>query len=551
MDKARDRRADRLIIGMLILLTLAIYWQVWNFEFTNYDDDVYVWDNVAVKAGLQPPTIKWAFTTTHASLYQPLVWISYMLENDVGKCIGWIVGDEIGKDNAGLHHLTNVCLHVANSVLLFVLLSAMTGFRWRSAFVAALFAVHPLHVESVAWVAERKDVLSTLFWLLTTLAYVSYVRRGDNRSRLWMLAWFVLGLLSKPMLVMLPVTLILLDYWPLGRFAKLPAKKLVREKAPLLALALVAGAATVFAMRSHGSMATFGTYPIGVRLANSVVAHAFYLVKTVWPSDLAVVYPYPGDSLPAWQVVGSGAVLLAISAVAVMLARSRPYVLAGWLWYVVTLAPVNGLVQQGKNAVTDHFSYIPLIGIFIIIAWGVPDLLGKLLRVEPGDRRVTVPAAVLGTVAVLALMLPAYVQVGYWRNSITLFSHAVKVTHGNSLAHNNLGNALLAKGDTEGAIRNLRLALKHHPEYLDADYNLGTALYEHGDVPGAIKQYRKVIRIAPKHTSARNNLGSILAQQGRFDEAIEQYSAVLRIDPSSQSARLNLDRARSAKAGEL
>jgi len=546
-----DKRINHLIFALLILITFAIYWQVWDFEFTNYDDDVYVLDNVYVKSGLMPITIKWAFVTTHASLYQPLVWISYMVESDLGKFVSLIAGDEVGKENAGIFHLTNVILHLANTLLLFVVLSRMTGYRWRSAFVAALFAVHPLHVESVAWVAERKDVLSTLFWMLTTLAYVSFARHKNERSYMWLILFFLLGLLSKPMLITLPFTLLLFDYWPLMRFPKLSARRLILEKAPMFIFALVIAGATILAMTSRGSMGSFEAYPLGVRIANSVVAHAFYITKTFWPSDLTVVYPHPSNTLPVWQVIGSAILLLGISTAALLLFRLRPYIIVGWLWYLITLAPVNGLIQQGKNAVTDHFSYIPLIGIFIIIAWGVPDLLRGILRTSEDNRQMNIALSVIGVLTVAALMIPAYIQVGYWRNSVTLFSHAIKVTKGNSLAHNNLGNALLAKGDAELAVTHFREALKYHPEYTDAAYNLGNALYELGDIEGAIRQYRKIIKAVPQYTKARNNLGSILAQQGKLDEAIEQFEAVLRIDPNNQTARQNLENAKLEKSGEL
>jgi hypothetical protein len=546
-----DKRINHLIFALLIMITFAIYWQVWDFEFVNYDDDVYVLDNVYVKSGLMPITIKWAFTTTHASLYQPLVWISYMFESDLGKFVSLILGDEIGKNNAGIFHLTNVILHLANTLLLFVLLNRMTGYRWRSAFVAALFAVHPLHVESVAWVAERKDVLSTLFWMLTTLAYVSFALHKSKRSYTLAILFFLLGLLSKPMLVTLPFTLLLFDYWPLMRFPKLSVRRLILEKVPMFILALVIAGATIFAMKSRGSLGSFEAYPLGVRIANSIVAHVFYIAKTFWPSDLAVVYPHPGNTLPVWHVIGSAFLLLGISAAALLLFRIRPYLIVGWLWYLITLAPVNGVIQQGKNAVTDHFSYVPLIGIFIMIAWGVPDLLRGILRTSEDNRQINIALSVSGVLAVAALMVPAYIQVGYWRNSITLFSHAIKVTKGNSLAHNNLGNALLEKGDAELAITHFKEALKYHPEYTDAAYNLGNALYELGDIEGAIRQYRKVIKEVPQYTKARNNLGSILAQQGKFDEAIEQFEAVLRIDPNNQTARQNLENAKLEKAGEL
>ena len=559
MDKARDRRADRLIIGILILLTLAVYWQVWDFELVNFDDDVYIEKNPVVLAGLTSPGVRWALTANYQATWQPLVWLSLMADSEVVKWNDWIGLLDFGKQGARVYHLTNLLMHITNAILLFIVLLRLSGSRWRSAFVAALFALHPLHVESVAWVTERKDVLSGLFWMLAMLFYATYTSSSSMKHYRLALLAFALGLMSKPMLVTLPVVLLLLDYWPLKRspYPTLDFQpstfgpRHLFEKFPFLVLSLLASVVAFWAQKGGGAIASLDSYPLGVRLANASVAYVAYLHKMVAPVGLAVLYPHPGSGLPAWQVIVSTLGLVIGTVFSLSIARTRPYVTVGWLWYVITLLPVIGIVQFGKHAMADRFSYIPLIGIFIIIAWGVPDLIGKLINAQPGDRRVAVPSAVLGAVAVLALMIPAYVQVGYWRNSITLFSHAIKVTRGNSLAHNNLGTALLAKGDTERAIRNFRLALKYHPEYLDADYNLGNALYEHGDIPGAIRQYRKVIHIAPKHTSARNNLGSILAQQGKYDEAIEQYSAILDIDPNNEDARQNLEQARSARAEEL
>lgn len=571
MSNRSEKRTNRLIFVLLILITLAVYWQVWDFEFTNYDDDVYVENNPVVLSGITPTGVRWAFTANYQATWQPMVWLSLMLDAEIAKWTEWLGGIELGRKNAGIFHLTNVILHLANTLLLFVVLSRMTGYRWRSAFVAALFAVHPLHVESVAWVAERKDVLSTLFWMLAILAYTEYIRSPSTKSYTLIVGAFVIGLMSKPMLVTLPLALLLLDWWPMGRHLKhalshasaigkkedvLPSVRssktsLLMEKLPLLVIAAVGCVIALWAQRGGGAVASLESYPMGIRLANAAVSYMTYLNKTIIPKSLAIPYPHPGDSLPVWLVILSGFMLFVITAGALLAARSRLYITMGWLWYIVTLVPVIGIVQFGKHAMADRFTYIPLIGIFIIIAWGVPDVLRRMFRTSEDDRRLNIVLSVIGVLTVTALMVPAYIQVGYWRNSITLFSHAIKVTKGNSLAHNNLGNALLARGDAELAVNHFREALKYHPEYTDADYNLGNALYEIGDVEGAIRQYRKVIKAAPQHTRARNNLGSILAQQGKLDEAIEQFEAVLRIDPNNPSARQNLENARLAKSGEL
>lgn len=565
MDNAAEKRADRLIIGMLILVTLAVYWQVWDFEFTNYDDDVYVENNPVVLAGLTPQGIKWALRASYQATWQPLVWMSLMADAEIGKWAEWIGGVELGTKNAGIYHLTNVAMHVANTLLLFVLLTRLTRYRWRSAFVAALFAVHPLHVESVAWITERKDVLSSLFWMLATLAYVDYVQRPCAKRYMLLVGAFVLGLMSKPMLVTLPLTFVMLDHWPLGRgvSSKECAKPTeggpsfrtryptLWEKTPLFVLMALGCVMAYWAQKSGGAIGSLQLYPPGVRLANALVSYVVYLKKMLLPVDLAVVYPHPGGSIPSWQVAASGALVICLTVWALRCARSRPYFTVGWLWYVVTLLPVIGIVQFGKHALADRFTYIPLVGIFIVVAWGVPEALAQLTRAGECDRRLTTPLAAAGALAVLALMVPTYIQIGYWRNSITLFSRAIKVTNGNSLAHNNLGNALMADGDPASAIPHFRQALKYHPEYLDAEYNLGNALYENGDIDGAVRQYRKVIRIAPKHVSARNNLGSILAQQGRLDEAIQQFSAVLRIDPDNSTARQNIQSAKSMMDGSI
>lgn len=538
-------RRDYLICLSLVVLTLAVYWQVAGFEFVNYDDDVYVYNNPVVKAGTMPVTVRWAFTTSHACLWQPLVWLSYMADSDIARIAGWVLDVEFGRGNAGIYHITNVVFHLLNTALLFLVLSRLTGRAWRSAFVAALFAIHPLHVESVAWVAERKDVLSGLFWVLTMWAYARYAESRDPRKYLILMLVFALGLMSKSMLVTLPPVLLLMDFWPLGRLRPKEGgpwrwRPLIIEKLPLVGLSALSSVITYFAMRSGGGLGSADLYPLGVRIANALVAYTTYIAKMVWPRGLAVVYPHPYDTLPVWQVVGSGLLLAAITVLAFRLAGRRPYVLFGWLWYVITLLPVSGIIQQGKQAVTDHFTYIPLTGLFIIIAWGIPGLLAGSGAVR--SRRAVVSA--LGVLSVAALMVPAYVHVGYWRNSITLFTRAIEVTSDNSLAHNNLANALVENGEVREAIGHFHKALKFHPEYTDARYNLANALYQDGKVDEAIRQYTHVLREAPRHEKALNNLGIVYAQQGSLDEAIRCFSESLKTNPYNETTRENLENAR-------
>lgn len=541
MSKRTFRSVDFWVCCALAVLTLALYWQVTSFEFINFDDDFYVYENPVVKAGVRPATVKWALTARYAANWHPLTWISLMADTDASKITEFVIDSSIGPHNSGFYHLTNAVLHAANAVLLFLLLNLMTRRRWPSAFVAAVFAVHPLHVESVAWVAERKDVLSTLFWLLTTLAYVRHVKRPGQRTWLWVIVLFALGLMAKPMLVTLPLTLVLLDFWPLGKSQITNHKSLI-DKLPLFVLALISCGLTIWAQGSGGAMGDAVSYPIGVRLANAAVAVFAYLWKMIWPVKLSFLYLHPGTSLPVWQVVASAASLLVITALALRAARTRPYLTVGWLWYLVTLLPVIGLVQVGKQAMADRYTYVPLIGIFIIIAWGLPDLIG-LKPGKPSRARASI-LAILGLAAIAALAVSTSPQIGYWQSSLTLFPRAIQVDPTNSLAYNNLGNALLDDGEAAAAETNFRKALKYHPEYVDARYDLAGALREQGKNAEAIQTYKQVLKEYPRHINALNNLGSMYAIQGDLPQAIKCFEGVLKLDPSSQSARQNLQNAR-------
>ncbi len=432
-----------LIISLLLsIITFMAYWQVTHCDFTTFDDPMYVTENSHIQDGLTVEGIIWAFTTGHAADWQPLTCISHMADVQLfGLQPGW-------------HHLTNLLFHLASTLLLFLVLHRMTKALWQSAFVAALFALHPLHVESVAWVAERKGVLSTFFWMLTMGTYVSYVARPGLTRYLALLLCFALGLMAKPMLVTLPFVLLLLDYWPLQRLeqkelpqevlkplsrdkkkgkstpppVKAPVqpvgrwpliRPLLTEKIPLFVLAVLSSIVTYLAQYHGGAVGSLEVLPLGARIANAFVSYTAYMVKTLWPTNLAVFYPHPG-SWPLWQVLGSVVLLLAITALVIRGAKKRPYAAVGWLWYVGTLVPVTGLVQVGSHAMADRYTYIPLVGLFIIVAWGVPELLKKW----PYRKEALIA---LSALCLLCLFLVTWRQVGYWRNSIALYDHALEV----------------------------------------------------------------------------------------------------------------------------
>ena len=447
-------RREGVVCLFLVIGILAVYWQVGNHEFVNYDDKDYITENQHVQAGLTLKSIAWAFTSTYASNWHPLTWLSHMLDCEI-----------YGLNPRG-HHFTNVFFHILNSILLFLIFKRMTGAFWKSAFVAALFAIHPLHVESVAWAAERKDVLSTFFCMLTMGAYILYVENQGIKKYLLTVLLFTLGLMAKPMLITLPFVLLLLDYWPLGRFNKRsPALQLIWEKIPLFVLTAVSSIVTFLVQQK--AMSSLEVFPITARIFNALVSYLSYIVKMIWPFHLAIFYPYPGMP-PVWQIAGACLLLVFISCIAIRTVRRYPYFAVGWLWYLGTLVPVIGLVQVGLQSMADRYTYIPLTGIFIIIAWGIPDLIAKWRYKKIG-------LFITTTTLISILMICTWSQVGCWRNSITLFSHAINVTENNSVAHNNLGSAFADQGKASETIKHYAEALRIDPMYADAHYNLGNA----------------------------------------------------------------------------
>ena len=508
-----------------------------GFSFINYDDGQYVWENLHVQGGLSKEGVSWAFTTFEAANWHPLTWISHMTDVEL-----------FGLD-AGWHHRVNVLFHLANTALLFLVLWRMTGGLWRSAFVAALFAVHPLHVESVAWVSERKDVLSTLFWLLTMGAYLGYVRRPSVRRYVPVFVFLALGLMCKPMLVTLPFVLLLLDWWPLGRMSRegSPVSEQWRlsmpmvfrriwEKAPLLGLSAISCVITYIAQSQGKAVVSLGRITIGPRLSNALVSYAIYLEQAVWPSSLAVIYPHPtilGSSIPAWKVAGSVLLLAGISFLAWRERQRRPYLAAGWLWYLGILVPVIGLVQVGGAAHADRYTYVPLIGVFIAAAWGVPELLP-----ERGWRQLTLGVSAAAVLAVLAAA--TYYQVGYWRDNITLYSRSLVVTEGNWMVLSNLGAAYESRGEHSKASTYFLEALRIKSDYPPAWYNLGVSTGSLGRQEEAIGYYREALRLEPVYSLAWNGLGLAQTKLGRNQEAAESFAEAVRIDPDHLDAWYNL-----------
>jgi hypothetical protein len=494
MEGKKSKRSIILICLALAVVTIIIYWQVGNHEFLNYDDDVYVTENHHMAEGISGANIIWAFTSVGdtSSNWHPITWLSHMVDAQF-----------YGMNPRG-HHLTNVVIHTVSTVLLFLLLFRITSALWQSAFVAALFALHPLHVESVAWVAERKDVLSAFFWFLTLFFYSEYVAKRKSAMYILSLFSFVLGLMSKPMLVSLPVVMLLLDYWPLNRFGLKEqepwqrhisgcAIDLIKEKIPFFACSLFACIITIYA-QTQGIV----PQPFQLRIENALIAYVRYIDKTFWPHDLAVLYPL-NFSFQFWQVISSLIFLILMSA-AVIRARHRyPYLTFGWFWFIITLVPVIGLIQVGFQSMADRYTYIPLIGLFIMVAWGGADLT-KGLRYREGI------LSLLAGVVIIASTALTWQQLGYWQDNISLYRHTLQITTGNYIINYNLGLTLADKGDLDAAIKEFKIAIMIKPKYYEAHNNLGVALAKKGNIDEAIKEFQETLMINPDCLDAQKNL---------------------------------------------
>ncbi len=518
-----------LLLGLatlVALVTVALYWPALSHDYVNYDDDLYVTENVHVQNGLTLENVKWAFSNPVAAIWHPLTMLSHMLDCQLFSLKPWG------------HHLTSVLLHAANTVLVFALLSQLTGAQWRSVMVAAIFGLHPLHVESVAWVSERKDVLSTFFGLLSLLFYVCYVKKStvhgpQSKVFYWLtLLFFALGLMSKPMLVTWPFVMLLLDWWPLGRFNPGSARRLVVEKIPFFAIAATASIVTCMVQQQTGALAEVEYLPLSARGANALISYCRYLGKLFWPTDLAVFYPRPAH-WPLPQVLLACGFTVSITMPCIFARKRYPFLPVGWLWFCGTLVPVIGLIRVGEQAMADRYTYIPSLGVLIMVIWGAYELTRQW-------RHQVMILSVAGGAAIILCLGLTRQQLGYWRNSETLFRHALAVTKNNYLAHNNLGIALAKNGRIDEAIQHFQEAIRLEPDFVYGHINLGKALDMKGQTDEEIGQFQEVIRLKPNFAKAHNTLGFALGEKGRINEAMDQFQEAIRLKPDFAEAHNNL-----------
>jgi Tfp pilus assembly protein PilF len=532
--RARSGAQNLWICAALLFVTFVAYAQVRHFDFVNYDDPEYVTGNAHVRQGLTVQNLLWAASSREAANWFPITRVSHMLDAQL-----------FGLD-AGLHHLTNLLFHAFATLLVFGFLERATHARWPSAFAAALFALHPLHVESVAWIAERKDVLSAFCWFLALWAYVRYAQRPRWTGYLLVLLAFCAGLLSKPMVVTLPLVLLLLDFWPLRR---LPATRrridrILFEKAPFFALSAAVAIVTYFAQQGSRAVKPF---PIELRLENALVSYVTYIVKFFWPAHLAVFYPYP-RTVSRWEAFAAFILLASATALVIRTIPTRPYLFVGWLWYLITLIPVIGIIQVGAQARADRYTYIPMVGLSIMLAWSLADALKRRPQLKPVF--VTFAACACGCCAFLT-----FTQLQYWKNSESLFRHALEVTQDNYVAHHNYGLAIADQpGRLPEAISHYQAALQIQPESIEARTDLGTALAESGHFEEAIAEFQRALQLAPDCTICRNNLsqartqwaaklfqdGVSFAKRGRNVEAVQRFRAALNLQPDYAEAHNDL-----------
>ena len=517
--RERNWRAPAVCI-VLAAITFAVFGQTLTHEFINFDDFDYVYENSVVVQGLTCKGVVWAFTRVHSNNWHPLTWLSHMLD-----C-------QLYGLHPGGHHLSNVLLHTATVIMLFLVLRQMTGALWRSAFVAAVFAIHPLRAESVAWVAERKDVLSGLFFILTIGAYVRYARRPWSAVRFGLvLLLFAMGLMCKPMLVTLPVVLLLLDYWPLRRLESQKLSRLAVEKLPLLILSAASCVITLFAQT--GAYQSIENVPPSFRVGNALMTCVVYLGQMVWPAGLALFYPYPQKVLAAWEVALAATLLATLSVAAWSSRRKQPWLLTGWIWYLAMLLPVLGIIQVGGQAHADRYTYLPQIGIYVAVTW----LVAEWATIWRIDR---VALGVLMAAVLAVLMVCGWKQTSYWQNNENLWTHSLACTTNNYLAHYNLALSLGKQGRTDEAIEHYQKTLQIKPDFSECHYSLAVALAQQGRLDEAITHYQQSLQITPDRAKAHINLGVAFVQKGRVAEAIAQFQQALRIEPANPEILNNL-----------
>lgn len=542
----KSNNGDLFLIYIALAATVIIaFEQIRLNEFIRYDDFLYLTSNPHLKTGLTHSSLKWAFTANYASNWHPLTWISHIVDYEL-----------FGLNPRG-HHLTNLAFHLASTLLLFWVLKRMTGALWASVFVAAIFGLHPLRVESVAWAAERKDVLSGFLWILTMAAYAFYTERTSVKRYLLVVCVFSLGLMAKPMLVTLPFVLLLLDYWPLRRFSLAPKPEenlqksdlnqnacgikqfglLIAEKIPLFILVALSSIVTYFAQSGGG--AVIENFSLKLRLANASVSYIRYIGKMIYPVRLAVLYPHLGNKLPIWQPILCFIILVAVTVTVICMIRRRRFLATGWLWYIGTMVPVIGVIQVGSQAMADRYTYIPSIGISIIIAWIAAEILAKWQFLKPYF-------AVLAGLIVVTLFMTTRHQVGYWRNSGTLYEHTLEVTENNYLMHNFYGNYLCEQGQLYEAESHIHKALQINPNLWgmwDIHKNLGLVYLRQGNLDGAIEHFNEVLKKKPDLFRVYNDLGTAYARKGNYDLAIEKFNEGLRLKPDSDELMTNLNKA--------
>ena len=521
----KEKRGTLLICAALAAVTLAAFEPIGNNGFVDFDDDKYVTDNPWVQMGLNADSFTWAFTSFHTGNWHPLTWISHIIDCSI-----------FDLKPAG-HHLVSLGFHIACVVLLFLILNKMTGALWRSVFVAAVFGVHPLAVESVAWVAERKDVLCTFFIFLTILAYLNWTRKRGVRRYAAVVVLFAAALLSKPMAVTLPFVLILLDFWPMGRFGAEEGfrrfREAIFEKLPLFAMSAASCVITYIAQGQKQAVTGIAILPLDIRITNALASYILYIGKIFYPSSLAVLYPFDMKGPALWEWAGCLALLLAITAVVILCRKGRGFLPMGWFWYLGTLVPVIGLVQVGVQGMADRYTYLPRIGIYIIVVWLVGDLVVRF-------RLPKVVVAAAATVVLAVLVLITRTQTGYWTDSLSLAKHAIAVTKNNYVMQNNYGIYLASAGQVDDGITHIKQALEINPKYVDAYVNLASALRKKGQKAQAIEEYEKALKMDPNNAVANNNYGVSLAETGKVDEAMEHFRAALDAQPYYFNALNNL-----------